>query len=80
MQLISNLPYIIFWIAAAILLIACTLLSYSLIRSRYRSVSDTESEHSFHSNGILETIWTLIPVGILVLLLFLTYQTMQITN
>lgn len=78
MQLITNLPYVIFWIAAVIFLIACTLLSYSLIRSQHRSAGDAEPEQNFHSNGVLELVWTLIPVGILVLLLILTYQTMQI--
>lgn len=80
MQLIANLPYIIFWIAAVVFLIASTLLSYSLIRSQHKSAGDTESEQSFHRNGLLEAVWTFIPVGILVVLLILTYQTMQITE
>ena len=78
MQLITNLPYIIFWIAAAVFLIACTLLSYSLVRSPRRSAGDAEPEQNFHGSGVLEMIWTLIPVGILAVLLLLTYQTMQI--
>jgi|GEM_PF-2689844 len=80
MQLLTNLPYIIFWIATAIFFIACTLLSYSLIRSQRHSANETETEENFKSNGILELIWTLIPVGILVMLLLLTYQSMRITN
>lgn len=78
MQLITNLPHIIFWTAVAIFLIACTLLSYSLMRSQRHSAGDAEPEQSFHRNGVLEMIWTLIPVGILAVLLLLTYQTMQI--
>ena len=74
----ANLPYIIFWVAAAAFLIACTLLSYSLIRSQRRSAGDTEPEQNYRSKGFLELIWTLIPVGILMLLLILTFQTMQI--
>lgn len=80
MQLTANLPYVIFWIAAAIFLIACTLLSYSLIRSQHHSAGKAEPKQNFHSNGLLELIWTLIPVGILVLLLILTFQTIQITH
>lgn len=80
MQLIANLPDIIFWIAATIFLIVCTLLSYSLIRSRHRSADDVETEQNLHRNGVLEMIWTLIPVGILILLLILTFQTIQIIN
>lgn len=80
MQLIANLPYIIFWTAAAIFLIACTLLSYSLIRFERNSAIDAEPEQSFRRHGLLETIWTVIPVGILMLLLILTFQAMQIVE
>lgn len=74
---IANLHNIILVIATLVFLIVAGLLVYSLIRFRRKSSDDPEPDQSFHSNATLETIWTLIPVGILVVLLVLTLQTFR---
>jgi cytochrome c oxidase subunit 2 len=76
-QSIANLHTITLWIASIVFLIVCTLLIYSLIRFRRKSADEPEPDQSFHGNTTLEVIWTIIPVGILVTLLVLTYQTLQ---
>lgn len=75
--LFSMLNYIIFWIAVVVFLITSVLLSYSLIRFQRESTNDLETEQNFYGHPVLGIIWTLIPVGILVTLLILTFQTMQ---
>ncbi len=77
---IANLHNLILWIAIAVFAVVCILLIYSLVRFRRRSDDDPEPDQSFHGNATLETIWTIIPVGILVVLLVLTLQTFQDTN
>ena len=74
---IANLHNIILVIATIVFLIVAGLLVYSLIRFRRKSPDDPEPDQSFHGNATLETIWTLIPVGILVVLLVLTFQTLR---
>src|SRR5262245_53213516 len=64
-------------IATIVFLIVCSLLLYSLIRFRRRSPEDPEPDQNFHGNAILETVWTLIPVAILVVLLLLTRQALK---
>lgn len=77
---IANLHTVTLWIAAAVFAIVCGLLIYSLVRFRRRSPDDPEPDQSFHGNTTLEAIWTIIPVGILVLLLVLTFQTLRDTD
>jgi heme/copper-type cytochrome/quinol oxidase subunit 2 len=76
-QSISNLHTTVLWIATAIFLVVNGLLIYSLIRFRRKSAPDSKSDPRFHGNAILEAIWILIPVGILIALLILTFQTLQ---
>jgi len=73
---IANLHNIALVIATLVFAIVCTLLIYALIRYRRRSNEDPEPEQ-IHGNATLETIWTLIPVGILVILLVLTFQSLR---
>jgi cytochrome c oxidase subunit 2 len=77
---IANLHTITLVMATVVFLIVCGLLIYSLVRFRRRSPNDPEPDQSFHGNTTLEVVWTIIPVGILVTLLVLTYQTMQDIN
>ena len=77
---IANLHTTILWIAAAVFLIVCGLLIYSLVRFRRKSADEPEPDQSFHGNAMLETIWTIIPVGILLVILVLTFQTMKDTD
>lgn len=77
---IANLHTITLWIATIVFLIVCGLLIYSLIRFRRRSDDEPEPDQSFHGSTTLEVIWTLVPVGILVALLVLTYQTILDTD
>jgi cytochrome c oxidase subunit 2 len=77
---IANLHATILWIAAAVFAIVCGLLIYSLVRFRRKSADEPEPDQSFHGSAVLETIWTIIPVGILLVILVLTFQTLQDTN
>ncbi len=77
---IANLHTTILWIAAAVFAIVCGLLIYSLVRFRRKSADDPEPDQSFHGSAVLETIWTIIPVGILLVILVLTFQTLRDTN
>jgi len=77
---IANLHTIVMVIATVVFLIVCGLLVYALVRFRRHSPDDPEPDQSFHGNATLETIWTIIPVGILVVLLVLTLQTFRDTN
>ena len=69
------LPDIVLWLAIVVCAVVCTLLVYSLVRFQRKSADDPDLEQSFQSNATLETIWTIIPVGILVVLIVLTLQT-----
>ncbi len=77
---IANLHNLILWIAAAVFIIVSGLLIYSLVRFRRRSADEPEPDQSFHGSAVLETIWTVIPVGILLVILALTFQTLQDIN
>lgn len=77
---IANLHTVTLVIATIVFLIVCGLLIYSLVRFRRRSADDPEPDQSFHGSTTLEVIWTLVPVGILVALLVLTYQTILDTS
>ena len=77
---IANLHTTILWIAVIVFAIVSGLLIYSLVRFRRRSADEPEPDQSFHGSAVLETIWTIIPVGILVGILVLTFQTLQDIN
>jgi len=77
---IANLHWTVLWIAAVVFVIVSGLLIYSLIRFRRKSAEDPEPDQSFHGSAMLETIWTVIPVGILLVILVLTFQTLKDTN
>ncbi len=70
---ITNLQTIVLWLAIAVFAVVCTLLIHSLVRFRRKSTNDPEQR--FDGNVTLETIWTIIPLGILVTLVVLTLQT-----
>ncbi len=73
----SVIPAITLVMATIVFMIVCSLLIYSLVRFRRRSPIDPEPEQSSQGNTTLELIWTIIPMGILVTLLVLTFQTIQ---
>jgi heme/copper-type cytochrome/quinol oxidase subunit 2 len=75
MSLMTNLSYIIFWIVVVILTITSTLLSFSLIRLQRQSTDNPKTEQNFRDPTILGIVWILVPVGILGMLLILTFQT-----
>ncbi len=74
---IADLHNITMVIATIVFLIVCALLVYSLVRFRRKSDNDPEPDQNFHGNTTLEVIWTIIPVGILITLLVLTFQTFK---
>ncbi len=69
-----NLSNLIMAIAVIVLTVVCGLLLYSFVRLRRSAPNDTELEQCMDNNPILETIWAIIPVGILIILLILTCQ------
>lgn len=76
-QSIPNLHRVVLWIAIAIFLVVNGLLIYSLIQFRRKSAPDSKSNSKIHGNAVLEAIWILIPIGILIALLILTFQTLK---
>jgi cytochrome c oxidase subunit 2 len=77
---VANLHNVILVIAVIVFAVVCALLTYSLVKFRRKSDDDPEPDQDFHGSATLETIWTIIPVGILVVLMVLTFQTFQDTN
>lgn len=71
---IANLHTIVLWIATVVFVIVCGLLIYAMVRFRRKSEDDPEPDQSFHGSVVLETIWTVIPVAILLVVLVLTFQ------
>lgn len=74
---------IIFWSVAGITLVASLLLSYSIIRFQHKLADQSSTVESpdtgdFRDNSVLGFIWTLVPVGILAVLLILAFQAMQL--
>lgn len=66
--------FLIFVIAAVILLVTCLLLVQSLVRSYRRPADSLETAQALRTSRSLEALWTLLPIGLLVVLLVLTYQ------
>jgi heme/copper-type cytochrome/quinol oxidase subunit 2 len=76
----TSLSTIIFWIIVVVFAITSVLLSYSLIRFQRKSTNEAKTNQQFQDNPVLAIIWTLVPVGILVVLLVLTFQTISGAN
>jgi heme/copper-type cytochrome/quinol oxidase subunit 2 len=77
---VAKLQTVILWIAAVILATVGGLLIYSLVRFRRTTTDDPGSDHTFQGSTVLETIWTIIPVAILLVILVLTFQTIRDTE
>jgi heme/copper-type cytochrome/quinol oxidase subunit 2 len=76
--LIDNLHTIILWTTTVVLLIASLLIVFSLVRLQRQSARGEQTVGN--SNSALDLLWTLIPIGILALLLLLTYQAVTATD
>ncbi|MBN1217286.1 MAG: hypothetical protein JXM69_00030 [Anaerolineae bacterium] len=74
------LHYVVFWLVVITFAVASSLLSYSFIHFQQRSTSNPDPERSFRESPILSLIWTLSPVGLLIALLVLTFQTIYLTQ
>ena len=61
---------LLLWVVAAVLIVVSGLLIFTLLRLRTR----TSTESADRSTTVLDTIWTLVPVAILILLIWLTIQ------
>lgn len=68
-----TLDNVILWTTTIVLLITGGLIVLSLMRLQRQSPADK-------NHSALDLIWTLIPIGILVLLLVLTYQAVSATD
>lgn len=68
------LNFLIFSLAAIILLVSCVLLIHSLVRGYRRPADSPETARALPTSLPLEVLWTLLPVGLLVVLLIMTYQ------
>jgi heme/copper-type cytochrome/quinol oxidase subunit 2 len=66
---------IILVVATLVFLVVTSLLVYSLVHFRHNPDNALASEQ-FQGNAMLETLWTLIPIGVLVALLILTLNEM----
>ncbi|MCB0167784.1 MAG: hypothetical protein KDI79_26390 [Anaerolineae bacterium] len=65
----------LFFIAATIVLvIVSVLLAHSLVRAYWNLARRQENSDRPRPAIILETIWTIMPLGLLAVLLILTYQ------
>ncbi len=73
-----NLDNVILWTTTIVLLITGGLIVLSLVRLQRQSPPGQPPAGKSHS--ALDLIWTLIPIGILVLLLVLTYQAVSSTD
>jgi len=74
---------IIFWGVAGITLVVSLLLSYSIIRFQHKLANPSPTVEppdagNFRDNSVVGFIWTLVPVGILTVLLILAFQAMQL--
>ncbi|MCB9100385.1 MAG: hypothetical protein H6632_12655 [Anaerolineales bacterium] len=65
---------LLFTTATIILIIVSILLAYSLVRAYWRLARRQENRDQPRSGLILETVWTLMPLGLLAVLLILTFQ------
>lgn len=65
---------LLFTTATIILIIVSILLAYSLVRAYWRLARRQENRDQPRSGLILEIIWTLMPLGLLAVLLMLTFQ------
>ena len=67
---IINFQGLLLWVAATVLIVVSGLLIFALFRLRARTSADSVDR----STTVLDTIWTLVPVAILILLIWLTVQ------
>jgi len=68
---------IVFWGVAGITLVVSLLLAYSIIRFQHKPANQPPADTGdFRDNNVLSFIWTLVPVGILVILLILVFRAM----
>jgi heme/copper-type cytochrome/quinol oxidase subunit 2 len=68
---------IIFWSVAGITAGISLLLSYSILRFQRKLADQPPADGGdFRDNSVLGFIWTLVPVGILAILLILAFQSM----
>jgi heme/copper-type cytochrome/quinol oxidase subunit 2 len=68
---------IIFWGVAGITGVVSLLISYSIIRFQRSLAGKSSGAGSFRDNSVLGFFWTLVPLGILAVLLILSFQAMQ---
>ena len=72
-----NLHSFIFWGIAGITGFISILLSISIIKFQRKLAHKAVEPGEFHDNTVLSVIWTLVPVGLLVILLALTFQAIK---
>jgi len=71
--------FIIFWGVAGITLVVSLLLSYAIIRFQHKLADQSPTNSGeFRDHRVLDFIWTLVPVGILAILLVLAFQAMRL--
>ncbi len=73
---IDELYTIVFVIAAAIFLFVEGLIVVAVVRYR-RKPGDTELPPQIHGNNTLEIVWTIVPTVIVIILFFLSWQTLN---
>ncbi len=73
----TTLATAIFWGVVGVTGLVSLLLSYSVIRFQRKLAHKSTGMSQFRDHSILGFIWTLVPVGLLAILLFLAFQSMQ---
>jgi cytochrome c oxidase subunit 2 len=74
-QQIRDLYDVVFAFALVIFILVEGLIVWSVIRYR-RKPTDTELPVQTHGNNLLEALWTLIPTAIVIVLFFVSWQTL----
>jgi cytochrome c oxidase subunit II len=74
---ISNLFWIIFWMGAAIYVLVQFLIIFAALK--YRRKND-DIPRQFHGNTRLELGWTIAPAIVLLVILYFTVQTLNVTR
>ena len=65
---------LLFIAATIVLVVVSVLLAYSLVRAYWNLARRQENGGRPRPGLILETIWTIMPLGLLAVLLILTFQ------
>jgi len=73
---ISELFFVVLAISLVVFVVVEGLLIFAIVR--YRRKDDDELPEQIHGNNTLEIMWTIVPTGIMVVLFFLTLNSLRV--